>query len=267
MVHAEHTARAPHARLYLIHDQQQIMPVAQSPELGEIAGSLNDDAALALNGFHDHGARLVGNGGFYRRRIVEGNMRESRHEWRKGSAVFLPARCGQRAHRLAMIRAFCADEIGLARRDARHFQRRFHRLRAAVGVKRIFQITGSDFGQFLGQFHLRFAEKRARGQGHSVQLPFYRMDNTRMPMPAREHAETAHEVQILRSRQHGDDTALRRVLHVPEAAELQQTRQTGIDVLLVLLDHAVNTRLRVLAAKTYQFLLQNRHNGNSPIQS
>src|SRR5579862_1188394 len=69
------------------------------------------------------------------------------------------------------------------------------------------------------------------------------LDNLWVPMPDRKDAETAEEVEETSPRRERHGAALCAHLKVPEAGELQQASQPGVDKLFVLFDDSVDVRL------------------------
>mmetsp|Transcript_44270 Transcript_44270/g.118104 ORF Transcript_44270/g.118104 Transcript_44270/m.118104 type:complete len:262 (+) Transcript_44270:347-1132(+) len=145
VLEGEHAARAPHARLHFVEEQQAAVRVAKLAHRLEVPVGRDVDAALALHGLQQHARHLgprevrVLQGVAQVRHVTETHVREA-DRGREGLAEHGLAGASQSAQGLAMEAPGRGNEVLSASSKHRHLKSTFHRLRAAVGEEGILKV-------------------------------------------------------------------------------------------------------------------------------
>ena len=143
-------ARAAHAALHLVEDQEQAVPVAQGPQPPQASRRNGPNATLALDRFDQDRRRFRSDHLFDRVVIGKGNLIEAVDLGSKAIEIFLlPAR-RQRRERPAVERAFEGEDPVAFRMAgggvifARHFDGAFKRFSPGIGEENGVGKTGVD---------------------------------------------------------------------------------------------------------------------------
>jgi len=174
-----HLAGSPHARLHLVHDQQDTVLVTDVPQAWKKALRRDDVPPLPLDGLHDNGGDLLWRQGLGEHRVFEvvddgvaavpiawarqdgpvgigvRDVRDAAHAWEEAGPLHRFAGGErQRAHGAPMERAVEADETRPAGVVARQLDCGFDRFSARVGHEAHGRfLERGDRVQLLGQLH------------------------------------------------------------------------------------------------------------------
>ncbi len=199
----EHRARAAHARLHFVEDQERAELVAERADGGEILVVRNDHAALALDRLEQHGADVLARRAARGHRVDERENIVERHVFEAGQE-----RAERHAERGLTARGERTVTLAVkaARRDddrrfrvivgAREFERGFDRLRSAVAEERVLQIARRQHGERFREHGAQWIEQILTVQRLALELRAHRIDDLRMAVTDVEDSEAAEAVDV-----------------------------------------------------------------------
>ena len=200
MLVSEHLARAPHAALNLIEDQECAVLVAKLAHALQVFCRRHMDAALALNRFEQDGARLRAHHLFQLFDIAVMHIVESRRQGTEAFVILrLPRRrqCRERASvktvpRRDDLRLFRIFRVRILVRDLDCTLVRF---RARVGEKRLAESRKAHEPFRCIRLRLRVIEIRA--VDHAPRLFGDRLDERRIGVTKHVDRDAREEVDVL----------------------------------------------------------------------
>ena len=186
MLHREHLARAAHARLHLVRDEQHPEAGADLAQPRPVVVRGHDGPRFALHGLHHHGRDLVA----HRLRLLqlllhrvgaaEGHEEHVLQHGLEGLAVLALAHEGERAVALAVEAADAGDEAALARVEAGQLHGAFDGVGAVADEEAVLQVAGGQLAQELGQGAPQGIEQLLGRQGHALELRLHRPHDLRV---------------------------------------------------------------------------------------
>ena len=108
---APEPAGAPHARLYLVEDQEDAGGIADLPEPGEVAVVGHHDAALALDRLDEHRRGAAVDGALDRAEVVVGHVLEAARQGLEAVMVLLLGGGGDGGERAPVEAAAHRDDV------------------------------------------------------------------------------------------------------------------------------------------------------------
>src|SRR6266487_273794 len=193
----EEAARAAHARLHLVEDQERAGPVADLAGGGQVFRRRDVDAAFALDRLQQDGRRLVIDGAAQRLDVVEGYVHEARDERLERLPEVPPPRRAERPHRPPVEASHRRDDLRAARRRARELEGRLDRLGAGVAQEDPLQIRGRDGEELLDERLLRGRAERRADMDQVSRLRGDRLDDRGVAVAEVPHPERSAAIDVL----------------------------------------------------------------------
>jgi hypothetical protein len=191
----EPLARASHARLDLVEDQERADPVAGRSDRAKVVRGWHDDPALALHRLEDDGGGLRIDAGLDRGDVTEGNPLETRHERLERLAERLASGRREREPGVTVVAVDARDDLGSTGRAPSEFQGEVHGL-AATGAKgRARQTRRRDLRQLLGQGGLLARAEKEVAVVEFVDRDVRRLHDPRIAPPHVERTSRSEAVE------------------------------------------------------------------------
>src|SRR5215469_8247973 len=191
----EELARASHAALHLVEDEEQAELVGDGAETAQIIDRPGPDAALALDRLDQDRRRLLSDGGAQLVQIAEGDMVEAFDVRSVALEIFGIARRRQGRERAAMEGAAAGDDpvtlgiAGVVMVFADDLQRQLNRLRPRIAEEhRVGEGVGNEP---LGQLLLARYLEQVRAMPQLLRLLGQRLDEMGVRMAEDGDGDTA----------------------------------------------------------------------------